>query len=298
MTWDIVNYEENVKFINSKLDNLFVHIKDDLKRLNDLTKEQNNFEAVVVKEAGDSSRDPWFQLYQSSKTIRAILYRIISNLAIQIDVLNNTIYNLQGLLLDAKRYGILKQKVETELQILGEIKNHLITTMDTMRKSYFESLAESDKRVNNILTLLSQVIIESKKGEKVDISSLQSEINELKQKLEEKEKIPREEKEIPERTVTPVLEETPKRVKIFNSIIKLVRDEGITDKFEIAERLGLTPGQVAAYGFKRILEKYGRVSEKEKEEETKEEEEISEEEKEISEEEEKEINEESEEEEE
>jgi polyhydroxyalkanoate synthesis regulator phasin len=272
LNWDVTNYDDNLKAIDHIVHTFFVHISEHLNRINELEKEIKETEELTRKESGETTKtDPWYQLYESQKTILDGWLRVVGYLALQLDVLDKVKNSLAGLLKEARTYGVLKQKVETELEVLKEIKQSYIDSLTKSREHMFEV----DKRVSELLnSLVAQ--------QKVDLTPLTSKIEMLEKKisdLEEKAKEEKyevseyeEEKILPERTLPE--KKVLKGLELTKAIESLVRDEGITDRLEIAKRLGVSPMAVSLAGYKNIVEKYSKTSE---EEETEEEENVEEE---------------------
>jgi chromosome segregation ATPase len=256
LNWDITTYADNLNIINNTIHSFFVHISEHLKRIEDLREEIKKVEEMASKEAGDSSADPWYQLYQSQKAIENFWFRIVGYLSLQLDVLDKANSKLAGLLSEARRYGILKQRVETELETLKALKESFMETLTKMR----EHLFEVDKRVGEVL---SQIITATQ--QKVDLTPIMQRIEKLEEEIEEikvgrEERVERVEME----------EEKPKKlsgIALTNAIENLVKNEGITDRVEIARRLGVSPMQVSMAGYKNILAKYSKVESEEEEEE-------------------------------
>jgi hypothetical protein len=259
LNWDVTNYADNLNIINSVIHSFFVHISEYLKRIEDLREEIKKVEEMASKEAGDSSADPWYQLYQAQKQIESFWFRIVGYLSLQLDVLDKTNSKLSGLLNEARRYGILKQRVETELEALKALKESFIEILTKMR----EHLFEVDKRVGEVL---SQIVVAAQ--QKVDLTPIMQRIEKLEMEIEKVKKMKEiEEKEEVEEVR--VEEEKPKRLKgieLTNAIENLIKNEGITDRVEIAKRLGVSPMQVSMAGYKHILAKYSKIESEEEEE--------------------------------
>jgi hypothetical protein len=255
LNWDITTYADNLNIINNTIHSFFVHISEHLKRIEDLREEIKKVEEMANKEAGDSSADPWYQLYQAQKQIEGFWFRIVGYLSLQLDVLDKANSKLSGLLSEARRYGILKQRVETELETLKALKESFMETLTKMR----EHLFEVDKRVGEVL---SQIITATQ--QKVDLTPIMQRIEKLEEEIEEVKEVKKEEK------VERVEEEKPKElrgIELTNAIENLIKNEGITDKVEIARRLGVSTHQVAMAGYKHILAKYSKIESEEEEEE-------------------------------
>jgi hypothetical protein len=251
LNWDITTYADNLNIINNTIHSFFVHISEHLKRIEELREEIKKVEETASKEAGDCSADPWYQLYQAQKQIEGFWFRIVGYLSLQLDALDKANSKLSGLLSEARKYGILKQKVETELETLKTLKESFIETLTKMREHMFEV----DKRVGEVL---SQTVASAQ--QKVDLTPILQRIEKLEMEIEKvkgMEEVGEEEK-VEEFEV----EEKPKRLKgieLTNAIENLIKNEGITDKVEIAKRLGVSLHQIAMAGYKHILAKYSKI---------------------------------------
>jgi hypothetical protein len=260
LRWDITSYDDNIKEIDNINHTFFVHISEHLKRIADLKKEIQTTEDAVRKEGGETvSADPWYQLYETHKTVEELWLRIVGYLSLQLDVLDKAKLQLAGLIKEARTYGILKQKVETELEVLKDIKQTYIETITKMREQQFEN----DKR---FAELLSNVLGQ----QKVDLTPLLNRIDMLERRIEEMES---KKKSFAE---TDVLREYPievmkpeplKGLELTKAIERLIRDEGITDRLEIAKKLNVSPLAVSLAGYKQLIEKYsGKEGDEEYEE--------------------------------
>jgi hypothetical protein len=249
LRWDITSYDDNLKVVDNINHTFFVHISEHLKRIADLKKEIQVTEDAVKKEGGETvSADPWYQLYETQKTVEELWLRIVGYLSLQLDVLDKVKIHLAGLIKEARTYGILKQKVETELEVLRDIKQNYIETMTKMREHQFEN----DKR---FAELLSNVLGQ----QKVDLTPLLNKVEMLERRIEQMESNKKS------FTETDVLREYPIEVtkteplrglELTKAVERLIRDEGITDKLEIAKRLNVSPTAVSFAGYKHLIEKY------------------------------------------
>jgi vacuolar-type H+-ATPase subunit I/STV1 len=260
LRWDITSYDDNLKVIDNINHTFFVHISEHLKRIEDLKKEIQATEEAVKKEGGETiSADPWYQLYETQKTVEELWLRIVGYLSLQLDVLDKVKLQLAGLIKEARTYGILKQKVETELEVLRDIKQTYIETITKMREHQFEN----DKR---FAELLSNVLGQ----QKVDLTPLLSRIDMLERRIEEIESKKKSfSEEVAREYPVEVMRPEPLRgLELTKAVERLIRDEGITDKLEIAKRLNVSPAAVSLAGYKYLIEKYvGKRKEEEEYEE-------------------------------
>jgi chromosome segregation ATPase len=199
MTWHMTNYSENLETIKNITKTFYVHISELLDRINEIKYEQEKIKNELDKQGIDYSGDPWYVIYKSQETVDDLRLRIIGYLSLMLDTLNTVVNNLKMLLNEARSYGIMKQKVETELEVIKELKNNFIETLAKMREHTFEN----DKRIAEILNKLilrqetySSTFTEKieKLGEKLEV--LESELENLKS--EKKKKLKAEELEIKE----------------------------------------------------------------------------------------------------
>jgi len=259
LRWDITSYDDNLKVVDNINHTFFVHISEHLKRIADLKKEIQVTEDAVKREGGETvSADPWYQLYETHKTIEELWLRIVGYLSLQLDVLDKVKLQLAGLIKEARTYGILKQKVETELEVLKDIKQTYIETITKVREHQFEN----DKRFAELLgSVLNQ--------QKVDLTPLLNRIDILERRIEEiesKKKSIAETEIVRDYPVEVIRPEPLRGLELTKAIEKLIRDEGITDKLEIAKRLNVSPTAVSFAGYKQLIEKYaGKKKEGEKE---------------------------------
>jgi len=269
LKWDMLSYEENLKKIDSAMKVFHVHINELMSRIEELKDGIKDVEELAKKEAGDPSGDIWYQLYEREKDVEALWFRIIGYLALQIDVFSMTLSNLMVLLKDARESGILKQKLEVELEILKTTVDNLMKVIDTLR----QHMIENDKRVLEVVKSVTGVSSEEK------IAELEEKIKDLEEKIEileemkyeevkslaDKSSQPPPEEEIkPEQPQKERKEKKPESKKLSGieltlEIERLVREEGITSDVEIAKRLGVSPLSVRLAGFKEILERYSSI---------------------------------------
>jgi predicted RNase H-like nuclease (RuvC/YqgF family) len=271
LKWDMLSYEDNLKKIDSTMKVFHVHINELMSRIEELKEGIKDVEELAKKEAGDPSGDVWYQLYEREKDVEAIWFRIIGYLALQIDVLSMTLSNLMVILKDARESGIIKQKLEVELEILKTTVDNLMKVIDTWR----QHMIENDRRVLEVVKSVTGVSSEEK------IAELEEKIEELEQKIEELEEMRYEEiKDLadkspqspPEEEVKPEQPQKEKErkekkpeskklsgIELTLEIERLVREEGITSDVEIAKRLGVSPLSVRLAGFKEILERYSSI---------------------------------------
>jgi polyhydroxyalkanoate synthesis regulator phasin len=273
LKWDMLSYEDNLKKIDSAMKVFHVHINELMSRIEELKEGIKDVEELAKKEAGDPSGDVWYQLYEREKDVEALWFRIIGYLALQIDVFSMTLSNLMVLLKDARESGILKQKLEVELEILKTTVDNLMKVIDTLR----QHMIENDRRVLEVVKSVTGLSTEEK------IAELEGKIEELEQKIEELEEMKYEEvKSLAEKFPQPPLEKEVKPeqkedkkekkselkkpeskklsgIELMLEIERLVREEGITSDIEIAKRLGVSPLSVRLAGFKEILERYSSI---------------------------------------
>jgi hypothetical protein len=259
LRWDITSYDDNLKVVDNINHTFFVHISEHLKRIADLKKEIQVTEDAVKKEGGETvSADPWYQLYETQKTVEELWLRIVGYLSLQLDVLDKIKIQLAGLIKEARTYGILKQKVETELEVLRDIKQTYIETITKMREHQFEN----DKRFAELLSsVLSQ--------QKVDLTPLLNRIDMLERRIEEmesKKKSFAETEVVKEYPIEVMRPEPLKGLELTKAVERLIRDEGVTDKLEIAKRLNVSPAAVSLAGYKYLIEKYAGKKKMEEEE--------------------------------
>jgi hypothetical protein len=259
LRWDITSYDDNLKMIDNINHTFFVHISEHLKRIDDLKKEIKVTEDAIRKEGGEAiSADPWYQLYETGKTIEELWLRVVGYLSLQLDVLDKVKLQLAGLIKEARTYGILKQKVETELEVLRDIKQTYIETITKMREHQFEN----DKR---FAELLSNVLGQ----QKIDLTPVLNRIDMLERRIEEVESKKKSfaETDVSREYPIEVMKPEPlKGLELTKAVERLIRDEGVTDKLEIAKRLNVSPAAVSLAGYKYLIEKYiGKKKEEEKE---------------------------------
>ena len=254
LSWDFTNFEDNVKFINSKMDVFFTHIQDDLMRLSKLEEGQNELEKKLEKLGEDLSDTPYYKLYEGSKLVRGILFRIIGYLSIQLDVLQTSVNNLVSLLKESKKYGLMKYKAESEIEILKTTRESLINMMDKLFKEITTTLQTIAKTLGEIKTST------------IDLSPVERKLESLEIRLENLERR-MEESRVEVRTTTPQVQVQTQqlvddRMRKFNELRRLILEEGITDRAELARLLNMTPMQVSLLGYKDLVK---QATQKEKE---------------------------------
>jgi hypothetical protein len=259
LRWDITSYDDNLKAIDNINNTFFVHISEHLKRISDLKKEIQATENAIRKEGGETiSADPWYQLYETGKTVEELWLRVVGYLSLQLDVLDKVKLQLAGLIKEARSYGIMKQKVETELEVLRDIKQTYIETITKMREHQFENDKRFAELLNNVLN-----------QQKVDLTPLLNRIDMLERRIEDmesKKKSFTEKDFLREYPVEVMRPEPLKGLELTKAIERLIRDEGITDKLEIAKRLNVSPASVSLAGYKHLIEKYAGKKKMEEEE--------------------------------
>ncbi len=266
LKWDSLNFDENLKIVKNKLDTTFVHIQELLRTIEESRKKREEIEEMLAKRKEDFSSLPHYKLYEQLKVETDLLFNIVSILALQLDTVMSVNEKLKGLLFEAKKYGVLSQKVETELEILRSERDTLKIFMEEMRKHNFEVVDKFTSKITEIYTNLLKAIEEIRMGKvEVDLTPLQKRIDELEERIRELESRSEEEKQ----TIKVV--EDVKGKSLYEKVKKLMFEEGITDRFEIAERLGVTPMQVSLAGYKELLNKLKEKEKQESEEESEEE---------------------------
>jgi hypothetical protein len=231
MTWHMTNYSENLETIKNITKTFYVHISELLDRINEIKYEQEKIKNELDKQGIDYSGDPWYVIYKSQETVDDLRLRIIGYLSLMLDTLNTVVNNLKMLLNEARSYGIMKQKVETELEVIKELKNNFIETLAKMREHTFEN----DKRIAEILNklILRQETYSSTFTEKIEkldekLEVLESELENLKS--EKKKKL-----EVLESEPENLKSEKKKKLKAEELEIKEQEKEQETDEEKIKE---------------------------------------------------------------
>ena len=272
LSWDFTNFSENIKLVRQTLHVFFVHISDELNRINELRRQIQKSRDELIKFGGPYKEDPWYELYESNEMVLQIWFKVVGYLALEVDILDKVVSHLVDLLSQAKSHGLLKAKVETELEILNTLKQNFIETMKVLSDKVNES--------NNRLVTVLEQLLQQQKGQ-VDLSPLISRINQLEAEIEALRlrmensagfTYPSNQPQPSYPTQSPTLQKRElSSTELVEEIERLVRDEGITDRVEIAKRLGVSPMRVSLAGFKEIVKKYSKkVNEPTKIEESKE----------------------------
>lgn len=285
MIWDLGNAEENVKIVNHRMEVLFTHIQEELSRINEIKKKMDLVEDALRKQSIDLSGTPLYELYEGSKTINDSLSRIIGILAVQLDALSHVTTKLCDIVRDVRKFGIEKMRIEGEMEALREMRETMKAFMqeevkvrremwEVERKNYFEALSSFERKISDIFEKLHQTLaslIELKAG--INVNELTNKIRDLEEKISNIES-----KMYEQQVSVPITQIRKSQLPLFDAMEKLVREEGITDKMQMVERLrelgyeNITPRKILAYGFKDLVKRYSQI----KEEEVKEEEEIEE----------------------
>jgi uncharacterized coiled-coil protein SlyX len=267
LKWDFLGFERNLEIIERKLETSFVHIREALRNIETSKEERKNIEALLEKSKEDFSGIPHFHLYENAKKEIELMDNIISILALQLDVLSDVNQKLKDLLMESKRYGVLAQKTQTELDSLREIVNSFKTFMEETRKHLFEVTDRfttiQTKTYSDIYNALAEI-----KSQRVDLSPLLKRIEELEKRISELEggeegeiemkKMEEKKEEIkPTPTSSPIKSSPapspPLTAQEIKEKMRKLMMEGITDREELSKRIGIKPEILNALGYKRIL---------------------------------------------
>jgi len=186
--FDISNFEQGLDQIRNKFNVIMVHIDEYMKQFRDITKSEKAIVDDLKKESIDFSQDPWYNLYLSSIEREKFLFNVIAYLAVAVDVTQRVISNLESILIDVKKTGFEKAKIENELTILKDIKEQYINTIKEFRELTSHFAKESDLRA---IELLKRLGFEEIKNYARTIDSLERKITVLEERissLEERER--------------------------------------------------------------------------------------------------------------
>ena len=257
LKWDFLSFERNLEIIERKLETSFVHIREAFRNIETSKEERKNIEALLEKSKEDFSGIPHFHLYENAKKEIELMDNIISILALQLDVLSDVNQKLKDLLMESKRYGVLAQKTQTELDSLREIVNSFKTFMEETRKHLFEVTdrftAIQTKTYSDIYNALAEI-----KSQRVDLSPILKRIEELEKRISELEggegeiEMEKMEEKKEETKPTPTSSTSLTAEEIREKMRKLIM-EGITDIEELSKKIGVKPVVLNALGYKKIL---------------------------------------------
>lgn len=265
LSWDISKVEVTAKQVDNIVNGLSIHVSEHFSQLDRLKESEKEILEILEKETRDFKNNPLYQLYDAANTSTELLKRIIGYLALEVEVLSNTNNKFLDLLIDAKMYGIQKQKIETELTVLNSVKSTFGDLLEKISKSYDERLkyqtqmfSESQERsmngFNNILketTKVVETLKDSRDSSKAlgDVQNLAEVVKKLSEEIEKMKSKKKEEVETEVKTVQPqqyYIEpetSTSRSKKQFEQLVNLMRG-GITDRGELLTRLHISPGQL------------------------------------------------------
>lgn len=263
MVWDYLTFDENLKEVNHKGEIMLNSVLEQLKRLEENSRFINDFEAKLKKEDTNYQRNHWYRIYENCREQVNSLMLVIQYIQGIHNMKDISLEKMRELMVELRRYGILKQKVDTELEILKTLKESMTTTQEQLKKTLIEMQLQSDQRIYNMLANVIQTFIDLKSK---DTAKVTEELRMLREEIKKQE---REPIMIPQ--PQPIMQDiyvdkrTQINTQLFNELERLIRDEGITDKIELAKRLKVTPKKLESLGYKELVEKYSEITSNEKE---------------------------------